>query len=201
MGTLGTGGGCSGQDHLGVVPDPGTPQGHHRGVPPATPRPPPGRCAPPGWAQGLENALVPGEGAAGRGSLPGVDAVFPAEGVFDREAPVVELQGGEAALIQAHHLAVAQGIRLGAVPCGTGAQPPSTSPSTPQRGCCDPSPCPDSSGGSRRGSASPGAGGGTAWGPPRAVGSRRGPVPGAISTAASSPLCLLNEEPWIFPTI
>lgn len=60
------------------------------------------------------------EGGCGGGSVPGVDAIFPAEGVLDREAPVVELQGGEAALIQTHHLAVAQGSRLGAVPCGMG---------------------------------------------------------------------------------
>lgn len=59
-------------------------------------------------------------GGCGRGSVPGVDAIFPAEGVLDGEAPVVELQGGEAALIQTHHLAVAQGSRLGAIPCGTG---------------------------------------------------------------------------------
>ena len=46
---------------------------------------------------------------------PGVDAVLAAEGVFDGQAAVVELQGGEAALVQTHHLPVGQGVAVGAV--------------------------------------------------------------------------------------
>lgn len=48
--------------------------------------------------------------------LPGVQAVLPAEGVLDREPAVVEFQGGKTAFVQAHHLPVAQGPRLGTVP-------------------------------------------------------------------------------------
>lgn len=39
---------------------------------------------------------------------PCVDAVLAAKGVFHREAPVVELQGWEASLVQAHQLSVRQ---------------------------------------------------------------------------------------------
>lgn len=48
--------------------------------------------------------------------LPGVQAVLPAEGVLDGEPPVVEFQGRETAFIQAHHLPMAKGTRLGTVP-------------------------------------------------------------------------------------
>lgn len=48
--------------------------------------------------------------------LPGVQAVLPAEGILHREPPVVEFQGRETAFIQAHHLPVAKGTRLGTVP-------------------------------------------------------------------------------------
>lgn len=44
----------------------------------------------------------------GEVSLPGVDAIFATEGVFHRETSVVELQGWEASLIQAHHLSMGQ---------------------------------------------------------------------------------------------
>lgn len=66
------------------------------------------------------------------GFLPGVDAVLAAEGILDGEAPIVELQGWEAALIQAHHLAVVQGRCLGAVPWGKGC---SGSPRTLPKVC------------------------------------------------------------------
>lgn len=66
-----------------------------------------------------------------RGPLPGVDAILSAEGVLDGKAPVVELQGREAALIQAHHLTVGQGVCLGAIPCRIGTQHPAGSPSPP----------------------------------------------------------------------
>lgn len=46
---------------------------------------------------------------------PGVDAVLPAEGVFHRQPAVVELQGGEAALVQADHVPVGQGVAVGVV--------------------------------------------------------------------------------------
>lgn len=48
--------------------------------------------------------------------LPGVQAVLSAEGVLDGESSVVEFQGRETAFIQAHHLPVAEGTRLGVVP-------------------------------------------------------------------------------------
>lgn len=59
------------------------------------------------------------------GPLPGVDAILSAEGILDGKAPVVELQGREAALIQAHHLTVGQGVCFGAISCRTETQHPS----------------------------------------------------------------------------
>lgn len=46
---------------------------------------------------------------------PGVDAVLPAEGVLHRQPSVVELQSGEAALVQAHHVSVGQSVTVGVV--------------------------------------------------------------------------------------
>lgn len=161
-------------------------------------------------------------GGCGGGSLPGVDAVLPAKRVLDGEAAVVELQGGEAALVQAHHLAVAQGGCLGAVPCGMGCLA-SPRPSPGSTAWWGPGPC----------------AGGPGNGPGRVVPTpalerpppgddREVPVPGqwpCISPVPSTAghaeparlgshpdlphrlwlpaqwLCLLNKEVWIFPTI
>lgn len=46
---------------------------------------------------------------------PGIDAVLSTKGVFDREPSVVELQSGEAALVQAHHVSVGQSVTIGVV--------------------------------------------------------------------------------------
>lgn len=42
-------------------------------------------------------------------TVPGVQAILPAEGVLHRESPVVELQSGKTAFIQAQHLPMAEG--------------------------------------------------------------------------------------------
>lgn len=49
------------------------------------------------------------------GGGPGVNPVLAAEGVFDGQPAVVELQGGEASLVQADHLSVAEGVTVGVV--------------------------------------------------------------------------------------
>ena len=50
--------------------------------------------------------------------LPGIQAILSAEGVLDRESSVVEFQGRKTALIQTHHLAMAQRTGLGTVAWG-----------------------------------------------------------------------------------
>lgn len=149
----------------------------------------------PWWSRGMpKNAPPAWGGGCGCGSLPGVDAVLPAEGILDGEAPVVELQGGEAALIQAHHLPVAQGGRLGAVPWGMGCS-------------ASPQPLPRQRSTARGGWTLHGglgmAPGGLCWfwsdhGPGTARRCRLCPAP---VPPAPTPGCLLNEELWIFPTI
>lgn len=115
-------------------------QGHPPGVPALpSPVPIPWRVDDGGTCMTSEKLPSAWGGSCGGGSLPGVDAILPAEGVLDGEAPVVELQGGEAALVQAHHLTMAQGGCLGAVPCGTGCSA-SHRPSLGSTACCGPGP-------------------------------------------------------------
>lgn len=48
---------------------------------------------------------------------PGIDAIFAAEGIFDRQSSIVQFQGREAALVQADHLSMCQCIAVGIVAC------------------------------------------------------------------------------------
>lgn len=48
---------------------------------------------------------------------PGIDAIFAAEGIFDRQSSIVQFQGREAAFVQADHLSMCQCIAVGIVAC------------------------------------------------------------------------------------
>jgi len=48
---------------------------------------------------------------------PGIDTIFAAEGIFDWQSTIVQLQGREAALVQTDHLSMRQCVAVGIVAC------------------------------------------------------------------------------------